>query len=138
MLTPGKYAISIDITPSSASSGLNYPGDFVDVILSKRITPESGGEYGNSQTIVSNVKVLAMDIELSSPDEKPKTPPHVATLEVDQAQAETITAALKEGSLSLSLKSLQKGVADGTTEAPEHANITIMRGEKKTLIQVQE
>jgi len=138
MLTPGKYAISIDITPSSASSGLIYPGDLVDVILSKRITPEGGGEYGSSQTIATNVKVLAMDIDLSAPADKPKTPPHVATLEVDQSQAEMITAALKEGSLSLSLNSLQtaSGDAGNSSIKPDHTSITIMRGDKKSQFQI--
>ena len=37
-------------------------GDFVDVILSKVVTPPGGGnQYGQSQTIISNVKVLAID-----------------------------------------------------------------------------
>lgn len=138
MLTPGKYAISIDITPSSASSGLIYPGDVVDVILSKRMTPEGGVEYGSSKTIVNNVKVLAMDIDLSAPAEKPKTPPHVATLEVDKEQAERINAALKEGTLSLSLKSLQNEQSQATDKSQEHATITIMRGDRKSQIQVQE
>ncbi len=138
MLTPGKYAISIDITPQSGSSGLIYPGDVVDVILSKRVTPEGGSEYGSSKTIVSDVKVLAMDIDLSAPADKPKTPPHVATLEVTQDQAEAITAALKEGTLSLSLKSLQDKQAQDITNDKSHPAITIMRGDKKSQIQVQE
>lgn len=139
MLTPGKYAISIDITPASASSGLIYPGDIVDVILSKRVTPEGGTEFGSSTTIVSNVKVIAMDVILSAPaDKPPATPPHVATLEVDEAQAETITAAVKEGTISLSLKSLQNISNETKGHAPDHSSITIMRGDKKSLIQVQE
>jgi pilus assembly protein CpaB len=138
LVAPGKYAISIDITPSSGSSGLIYPGDYVDVILSKRVTPEGGSEYGNSETIVTNVKVLAMDIDLSAPADKPKAPPHVATLEVDQGQAETITAAQKEGTLSLALRSFERKEATSSGKGLEHSNITIMRGNQRSVIPVQQ
>ena len=144
VVAPGQRAISIDVTAQSASSGLIAPGDYVDVILSKSITPTSGAQFGESKTIATKVKVLAIDTELSDTHEKPKNAPHVATLEVTPIQAEHITAAIKEGTLSLSLHSLEttpqvEQQGHLTEKAPKkEETITIMRGKEKTEIKMQE
>jgi pilus assembly protein CpaB len=144
VVAPGQRAISIDVTAQSASSGLIAPGDYVDVILSKSVTPTGGAQFGQSKTIVSKVKVLAIDTELSDLHEKPKTVPHVATLEVTPIQAEHITAAIKEGTLSLSLHSIDTAAHLEQEEplserAPKkEESVTIMRGKEKTEIKIQE
>lgn len=144
VIAPGKRAISIDVTPQSANSGLIFPGDHVDVILSKIVSTSSGTQMGESKTIVSNVRVLAMDIEMGSTQENPKSIPKVATLEVSHAQAEKITAGAKEGSLSLSLHSIGKEAlqdedSEGESEMlSKPMSIIIMRGKEKSEIQVQE
>ncbi|HUX78879.1 MAG TPA: Flp pilus assembly protein CpaB [Alphaproteobacteria bacterium] len=145
ILAPGKRAISIDVTAQSASSGLIVPGDRVDVILSKSMSPAGGGaQYGESKLVASNVKVLALDIELGDTHEKPKAAPHVVTLQVSTAEAERITAATKEGSLSLSLHSIEKdqsgpGQVEVKSEEKtrKEGTIILMRGKDKTEIQVQ-
>ncbi|OJW51453.1 MAG: Flp pilus assembly protein CpaB [Alphaproteobacteria bacterium 41-28] len=144
VVAPGLRAISIDVTAQSASSGLIAPGDYVDVILSKSVTPAAGAQFGESKTIATKVKVLAIDTELSDTHEKPKNVPHVATLEVTPVQAEHITAAIKEGTISLSLHSLDATAHvehEGTLpkKAPQkEETITIMRGKEKTEIKMQE
>ncbi len=143
ILSPGKRAVSIDVTAQSASSGLIAPGDYVDVILSKSVSPPGGTtQYGESKTIASNVKVLAIDIEMSDAHEKPKNAPRVATLEVTPAQAGIISAAVKEGTLNLSLHSLEKSPADEqqgeTDKRKKEGTVILMRGKEKTEIQVQE
>lgn len=149
MVSPGKRAVSIDVTPQSASSGLISPGDYVDVILSKSFTPAAGAQVGQSKTVLKNVKVLAIDVDTSSAQEKPKNAPHVATIEVTPAEAETVTAATKEGTLSLSLHSLQTDTSAGMPAdascqgdtcngAVKQKTVILMRGKDKTEIQVQE
>lgn len=143
IVAPGKRAISIDVTPATASSGLIAPGDFVDVVLSITVSGEKQ-QQGKSQTILSNVKVVAIDTNLAAPEQKPKDPPHVATLEVTANQAEVLMAGAKEGTLSLSLHSLEKA-ADVTTQSEENSqenlnqtkSIILMRGKEKTTIEVQ-
>jgi len=139
MVDPGKRAISIEVTPQSASSGLIIPGDYVDVILSKVVVKQ--GEAGSkSKTVVKNVKVLAMDIEMASSKPTPKIPPRVATLEVTPNEAELITAAVKEGTLSLSLQSIDRTKVESTEdeEPSKEEMITIIRGKEKSEVQVQE
>lgn len=142
IVSRGKRAISIDVTAQSASSGLIAPGDYVDVILSKSVTLKGGVQQGESKVVAPNVKVIAIDTQLTDTHVKPKTAPHVATLEVTPAEAEHITAAIKEGTLSLSLHSIEK-----STVAPEEVEkktpskkdtIILMRGNQKTEISVRE
>jgi len=142
IISPGKRAISIDVTAQSASSGLVFPGDYVDVILSKSVTPASGSQYGQSTTIVKNVKVLAIDVETASAQGKPKNVPHTATIEVNPSEAEMVTAAAKEGSLSLSLHSLEtagpKATYEGAAGPKPTTSVILMRGKERSEIQVQE
>ncbi len=142
MLSPGMRAVSIDVTPQSASSGLIAPGDYVDVILSKVISPASGNQYGQSRTVLRNVKVLAIDIKMAESHEKPKEAPRIVTLEVTPAQAELVTAAVKEGTLSLSLHSLENISVNNRVDAgegpPKEKTIILMRGKEKIEIQVPE
>lgn len=142
VVSPGKRAISIDVTASTADSGLIFPGDYVDVILSNTFSAESQ-QLGKSKTILKNIKVLAFDTATAAPAEQPKIAPHVATLEVTPAQAEIVAAGVKEGTLTLSLHSMEKEIAEPTQEAhPTKKEVikkaTIIRGKDKSEVQFQE
>lgn len=143
LLASGKRAVSIDVTPATASSGLIIPGDMVDVILAETVTAE-GNSRGRSETVLSNVKVVAIDTEISTLGDKTKTPPHVATLEVAPEQAEILLAASKNGTLSLSLHSSIKQVSDTKKmEIPDSPQIKqekvlILRGKERTTLEFQE
>ncbi|MBY0292898.1 MAG: Flp pilus assembly protein CpaB [Alphaproteobacteria bacterium] len=137
LVSPGKRAISIDVTAQSASSGLIAPGDYVDVVVSKSVTSSGGNQSGQSKLVAKNVKVLAVDVEMVDTHEKPKGAPKVVTLEVSPSEAEVITAATKEGTLSLSLHSIEQAeesgkVAEKGRQAPKHEGVTLIRGKEKT------
>ena len=145
VVSPGMRAISIDVTASAADSGLIFPGDYVDVILSTTVS-ESNLQIGKSKTILKNIKVVAFDTVLSPPAENPKTPPRVATLEMTPAQAEVLMAGAREGTITLSLHSLESGpvaVVPSEPIAPvekkrEDKKIILMRGKDKSELQFQE
>lgn len=146
VVAPGKRAVSIDVTASSADSGLIFPGDYVDVILSKT-TSEGNQQAGISKTILKNIKVLAFDTTIAAPDTSPKTPPRVATLELTPPQAEVLLAGTKEGTIALSLHSMETQEAGTGAESvaqlpPEkHSRdkkIILMRGHEKSELQFQE
>src|SRR6478609_7141713 len=64
ILPSGMRAVSTEITPETAAGGFILPNDRVDVILSKRDkNPDRAGsaEHVNSEIILSNVRVLAID-----------------------------------------------------------------------------
>lgn len=139
IISPGKRAISIDVTAPAVNSGLISPGDNVDVILSKTISNSVGNQYGQSKTIVNNVKILALDFNMLNNHVKPITVPHVATLEVSPNEAELITASAKEGTLSLSLHSITKSKEVVEKKEPSNSGMVIlMRGKERNEVQVKE
>ena len=119
VLNPGMRAVSVPITPTSANSGLIFPGDRIDLILTQTLLPSEGesGARRVSETVLKNIRIIAMgvetgdDAEAGKNNERAKT----ATLEVTPGQAETVTLLTELGKLSLSLRSL---AADGESIMP--------------------
>ena len=116
VLNPGMRAVSVPITATSGNSGLIFPGDRIDLILTHTLVTGQG-EHRVSETVLKNIRIIAMgvetrdDAEEGRANEKAKT----ATLEVTPAQAETVTLLTELGKLSLSLRSLAAdGEAEGT------------------------
>lgn len=109
ILQEGKRAISVKVSAASSIAGLAFPGDMVDVILTHAIRQPDDEDRPMrqvSETILKNIRVLAMD---QSTDDQTSSPsvPKTATLEVTPKQAEKLMIAVDLGRLSLSLRSLQ-------------------------------
>lgn len=105
VLTPGKRAVSVPVNATSGIAGFAFPGDKVDVILTLVLPGEQKIKRLASQTLLSDVRVLAMDQVVENADGQAKVA-KTATLEVSVKQAEHVALALQMGSLSLSLRSL--------------------------------
>src|SRR3954466_229841 len=108
ILPTGMRAISTDISPETGAGGFILPNDRVDVILSKREkNPDRNlPDIVSSETVLVNVRVLAID---QAPKEKDGTTTLVgktATLEIKPEQAETLARARQSGTLSLALRSI--------------------------------
>ena len=120
ILPTGMRAISTELSPENGAGGFILPNDRVDVILSKRDkNPErSGGDAIQTEVILSNVRVLAID---QAPKEKEGSNTLVgrtATLELKPEQAETLVRARQSGTLALALRSITDGnaAAEGQSE----------------------
>ena len=120
ILPTGMRAISTEISPENGAGGFILPNDRVDVILSKRDkNPErSGGDGIQTEVILSNVRVLAID---QAPKEKEGSNTLVgrtATLELKPEQAETLVRARQSGTLALALRSItdSNATAEGQSE----------------------
>src|SRR5664279_2656130 len=62
ILPTGMRAISTQISPETGAGGFILPNDRVDVILTRRDgDTKSAGESHTSETILSNIRVLAID-----------------------------------------------------------------------------
>ena len=112
---PGMRAVSIALTPTTGVSGLIMPGDHVDIVLTyvlPRAADASGADRRAATTILTDLRVLAIDQRLTAtPDDAKEI--HNASLEVSPKQSETLALAADLGKLSLSLRSLQSaGTAD--------------------------
>lgn len=120
LLAPNKRAVAVNVDPASINGGLIMPGDIVDVIITLQ---ENTGTIQKvvSRTALCEVRVLALDQKLNatltdiSPDAQkhsavtPNTLPRTVTLEVSPQEAETLTAVVRRGTLSLSLHSVHAG-----------------------------
>jgi pilus assembly protein CpaB len=108
ILPAGFRAISTEISPETGAGGFILPNDRVDVLLTKREKNPDGKspDISNSEVILSNVRVLAID---QAPKEKDGTNTLVGktvTLELKPEQAETLARSRQNGSLTLALRSI--------------------------------
>ena len=109
ILPTGMRAISTEISPETGAGGFILPNDRVDVILSKREkNPDKSGapDIINSEIILSNVRVLAIDQAPKEKDGQNNVVGKTVTLELKPEQAETLARARQTGTLALALRSI--------------------------------
>ena len=109
ILPTGMRAISTDISPETGAGGFILPNDRVDVILSKREkNPDRTGaaDTVNSEIILTNVRVLAIDQAPKEKDGQNAVVGKTVTLELRPEQAETLARARQSGTLALALRSI--------------------------------
>jgi len=107
VLSPQARAIAIPVTTGGASTGILYPGDRVDVIRTqtfKNDPPLARRSVG--ETVVENLRVLAIDTLESRPNGAANGFGRTVTLEVTPEQAERVNVATELGKLSLTLRSI--------------------------------
>ncbi|MBT5051226.1 MAG: Flp pilus assembly protein CpaB [Rhodospirillaceae bacterium] len=121
VLTPGMRAVSVKVSAVSAISGLVFPGDRVDLILTGKfkIAGASKGErnlFRAAETVLTNVRILALDQRTDDQkgNDKAKRVPKTATFELTPKQVQMVSVARNLGNLSLSLRSLAKDDENGT------------------------
>ena len=117
VLAPGMRAVSIPVNATSSHSGLIFPGDRVDLILTQSLMANEGDSVRRvSETVLSNIRIIAMGGDTSDDPREGETNERAktATFEVTPQQAEQVTLLTELGKLSLSLRSL-------ATPAPEIA-----------------
>jgi pilus assembly protein CpaB len=118
VLAPGMRAVSLPINATSSNSGLIFPGDRIDLILTQTLQAADGETTRRvSETVLHDIRIIAMGSETSDEmgegknHEKAKT----ATFEVDPRVAEKVALLTELGKLSLSLRSLAN---DNAEQAP--------------------
>ena len=122
ILPSGMRAVSTDVTPETGAAGFILPGDRVDVILSRRdreAEKAAGVEVHSSETILSNVRVLAIDQTVEEKGGQRVVIGKTVTLELTQPQAETLVMSRTQGQLSLALRSLVDAGDKGDTNSEE-------------------
>jgi pilus assembly protein CpaB len=131
VLSPGMRASTIGVDAVSGSAGLIWPGDHVDVILTQQLDDPNlpPGRNVSAETLLSDVRVIAMDQQLTQGATAAATDQTVrtATLEVTPEQAERIAVATRLGHLTLDLRSAtpvangaQAAATPSATTAPLH------------------
>jgi pilus assembly protein CpaB len=109
VLDKGMRAVSTEISPETSAGGFILPNDRVDVILSRRdreAEKTGSSDSHTSETILVNIRVLAIDQTLGEKDGQKVVIGKTATLELSPRQAETLALSRQLGTLSLTLRSL--------------------------------
>jgi pilus assembly protein CpaB len=114
-LAPGKRAVAIQVDAQSSAGGFILPNDRVDVIHTVRASRDRDDTEARSRTILRNVRILAID-QLTDDTESGTVLGKTATLELTEGQVEAVTAAGSTGTLSLSLRPLEKMPGEASME----------------------
>lgn len=134
-----KRAITVRVDDVVGVAGFLLPGNFVDV-LATRI--ETKTRRAITETVLRNIKVLAVDQTAKTDDSKPVVV-RAVTLEMLPKQAEVIVKRKEEGTIQLTLRNpLEKMAAEEKPKpqpkkqvrrAPRSSgssNVTVIRGTK--------
>lgn len=117
-IEPGMRAVAIEVSASSMVGGFLGPGDYVDVILTYKETVKS--EDANpavqtmlelnldkmaTETILQNIKVLAVDQIAKRPEDDKVKVGKTVTLAVTVEDSEKLALAQEMGTITLTLRS---------------------------------
>jgi pilus assembly protein CpaB len=103
VLQPGMRAMSIPINADTAAGGFILPGDRVDVLQAH--AADNGGKGFVTETLMQNIRVLAIDQNTSPAKDSKTVVGAVATLEVPAADVEVLARGKAQGEMVLSLRS---------------------------------
>jgi pilus assembly protein CpaB len=122
MLPAGQRAIATSISTDTSAGGFILPNDRVDVIMTRREKTDTGENYV-TETILQNVRVLAIDQTIEEKDGEAVVVGSTATLQLNPQQTEILTVAQQMADrLTLSLRSLEDTVNQVTKDADHLIN----------------
>lgn len=127
VLAPDTRAVSINVDAASGVSGLIWPGDYVDLVLTQESTtvaekPNPDYQHGTlSETVVHNVRIVAVDQEIvqggSASNATAGKLAHTVSLELVPEQVKRVTVAAQLGKLSLAVRAAVDRQDLGDTDA---------------------
>lgn len=152
-LEPGYRAVAVSVGAATMAGGFINPGDFVDVILTYRVSisannadefvqgkmqeviAENVNRYA-TETILRNIKVLGVDQRATKGEETGAKVGKTITLQVDERQAEIIALGKQMGDISLALRPLGD---DEITEptGPVVSDVRIIRMNKQVAAEMK-
>ncbi|HXI88226.1 MAG TPA: Flp pilus assembly protein CpaB, partial [Parvularculaceae bacterium] len=124
ILTPGMRAVSMRVTPETASGGFVLPGDRVDVMYTDGAR---GAGSTKTRTIFENVRVLAVNNLYAEKSDVAYVEGVNITLELSPEDAESFVTARSSGALSLALRSIFKPEGEVESQTKRSSDVTVIR-----------
>lgn len=133
VLAPDSRAVSINVDAASGVSGLIWPGDYVDVVLTLESTTAAENknpdhQHGTlSETVAQNVRIVAIDQEIVQAGPAGNAAAgkvaHTVSLQLAPEQVKKVTVAAQLGKLTLAVRSAvdRQDVADSDTTVVVYA-----------------
>ncbi len=133
ILPEGKRAVATRIAADTSAGGFILPNDRVDMVMTRRVSDATvpGGEKYVTETILNNIRVLAIDQTIEDKDGEKVVVGQTATLELTPKQVEILNVAQQlSDRLTLSLRS----IADATPSSADAAAdaVHLLGGTKQT------
>ena len=124
VLPSGMRAVAIDLADQgkTAAGGFILPNDRVDVIRTFR--PDDAPTTFASETILTNIRVLAIGQSVQEKSNERSVIGGTATLEMTADQAEKVILAQRTGQLTLSLRSMSDAAKDDALK-PQQTPLTM-------------
>jgi pilus assembly protein CpaB len=104
-LPTGMRAISLPINVETGAGGFIQPGDRIDVLSTHADSNKNGSGGMITETVLSNVLVLAIDQHTDSPKTSATVLGATVTLEVPAESATSVARARSQGGITLALRS---------------------------------
>jgi pilus assembly protein CpaB len=126
VLQPGTRAVAIDLADQgkSAAGGFILPNDRVDVI--RTFHPDDTPSATASETILTNIRVLAIGQNVQEKAAERTVIGSTATLELTSEQVEKVVLGQRTGQLTLALRSMADSAKDDQPPE-EQKTMTIIR-----------
>ena len=134
ILPSGSRAIATQVSADTSAGGFILPNDRVDVIMTRRADSASATGGFITETILKNIRVLAIDQTIQEDEEGKKTKVgETATLELTPQQAEIITVAQQMADrLTLALRS----VVDSQEKVDQEADYLLSGNGKRGTVRL--
>jgi pilus assembly protein CpaB len=129
MLPKNMRAVAVEISPETSAGGFILPGDHVDVLLTRSPATGRGEEGSVTDTVLSNVPVLAIDRNIEEKGQN-NALGKIATLQLTPSQAQTLILARRLGTVALVLRSLDdyaEGSGEDAASLDRAKSISIVR-----------
>ncbi|MBO9707048.1 MAG: Flp pilus assembly protein CpaB [Caulobacter sp.] len=144
VLAPGKRAVAVPVTSETSAGGFILPGDRVDVLQTRDAQSLGEGDAPPvkqtiAETILQNVRVLALDQSTQAEKDAKTIVAATATLEVGPIEAEALTKAKAAGPVTLALRAYTDlGGPSGVAAHSQDASVVrINRGGQTSSISVR-
>ena len=148
VLAPDTRAVSIKVDAESGVSGLIWPGDYVDVVLTQVNDKADAAHRTLSEVVLHNVRIIAIDQDIvqgakdnkdnnAAPDKETRS----VSLQLAPEQVKKIAVAKDLGKLSLAIRSAEEhrdtgdaGTMFGCDVSQEIARETAIASQNATVV----
>jgi pilus assembly protein CpaB len=142
VLAPDTRAISINVDPESGVSGLIWPGDYVDVVLTQMNDKGDARTSLAGETVLHNARVIAVDQEIveGAPANNAAAGKvtHTVSLQLSPDQVKKIAVARELGKLSLAIRAAvdtrDASTMSGCDVSQEIARQSAIAGQSTTVV----
>lgn len=148
LVSPGMRAMAVSVSDENSAGGFILPGDRVDVVVTREVGQDRGNRSYLSETVLFNVRVLAIDQVFDEDVSGGAMVGDTITLELTPGQSETLALAQAVGDVSLALRSFadvgQRDEREGlvpdfmsAASQPRTGQVTLVRNGRETRIRVE-